>query len=99
MTKGFDRFERQLASTGRERMDGFDPAMFEAMTPAEKQKSFEMLAGKFAIDPDESVVKAMFWADPKSATQLFELNVPTHLSGDTQFIIYTRLWSHTHSDH
>jgi hypothetical protein len=98
MTAAMTRFQKQLKAIGRERLDGFDAAIFDAMTLGERQSCFRELSKKFESDPGEELVTAMWLSHADSAVEYFKKNNLEDLSPSVRVRAYIRLWQKTHDD-
>ena len=65
MSEAWDRFDRQLQATGREKADGYSAAHFQGMTAEEKGRAFDLLRQEARIDP--TVAEWLFHLEPARA--------------------------------
>ena len=95
MSAAWDRFERQLHTTGREKADGYSAAHFEGLTAEERARAFDLLRQEARVDP--TVAEWLFHLDPTRAEAAC-LDLIDQERGDPQFpafVVERALCEHT----
>jgi len=94
-THGFTAFEREFYSTGRDKIDGYTFSNFDAMTPTEKSKAVDMLAGELPSFFPAADALAYLDADRCEAEIRKTLSAKTPVERGRAFHLYFVLWQIT----